>query len=270
VEDLGIIIVVAAAVGVAVWLHGRNTGLTRRTLNTVIGLIVGGGAAAAVVYGFQSPSGSRDDARADQALAEARSLPLVGLVLDDIPGAEARLRKALRDEIRNPTTQGPPRPLAVMSELRATYIVPALKASDDADAASVLAIRNTLMHHLRSVDLATCRELALTGIQRGDKLDERGQKLMRDLLAAIEKAYRSGRAAIANSSAATRPVPADSEVGKLLTEAGLTTADFDKLQKLTRLSNEEACDLAIKLNEAPSKLPADKSGPLARYLAAAQ
>lgn len=62
----------------------------------------------------------------------------------------------------------------------------------------------------------------------------------------------------------------DADVAVVLGEAGLTPADFEKLRTLQRLSNEEACDLGIKLNEAPGKLPADKAGSLARYLAAAQ
>lgn len=269
-ESLGIIVGAAVAVGIGLYFRHRTAPSAQRTRSVLIGVVAAAVAAAIALYGSRFLSGTDDAARADQALAEARALPLVGFVLDDVPGAEARLRTALQEEIRNPTTQGPQRPLAVMSDLRASHIVPALKASDAADAMAVLAARNALMRYLRGVDLATCRELALTGIQRGDKLDAAGQKLLRDMLTAMEKAYRSGRAAIVASSAASRPVPPDAEIRTLLTEAGLTDTDFDKLQRLARLSNEEACDLAIKLNEAPGKLSADKSGPLARYLAAAQ
>lgn len=269
-ESLGIVVGVAVAVGIGLYIRLRSAPTALRMRSALIGVAVAAVVAAAAVYGPRLLSGANDTARADQALAEARTLPLVGLVLDDVPGAEARLRTALQEEIRNPTTKGPPRPLVVMSELRAAHIVPALKASDAADAMAVLAARNALLRYLHSVDLATCRELALTGIQRGDKLDPAGQKLLRDMLAAMEKAYRSGRAAIAASSAASRPVPADADIRTLLAEAGLTDADFEKLQSLARLSNEDACNLAIKLNQAPEKLPEDKRAPLARYLAAAQ
>ncbi len=56
-------------------------------------------------------------------LVEAH-LPLVGLVLADVPDAETRLRASLREELRNPTTQGAPRPLVLVSELRTAHIVP--------------------------------------------------------------------------------------------------------------------------------------------------
>ena len=81
---------------------------------------------------FAGNDGGGDDALAvDQAMTSARALPMVGVVLDDVPGAQDRLRDALREELRQPTTQGPSRPLKLMSELRTTHIVPALKAADD-------------------------------------------------------------------------------------------------------------------------------------------
>ena len=81
-----------------------------------------------------------------------------------------------------------------MSELRTTHIVPALKAADETSAAAAIDARAALLKHLKSTDLVVCKEFAVTGIQRSDKLDPAGQKLMSDLLAALEKAYRSGRA----------------------------------------------------------------------------
>ncbi len=224
--------------------------------------------ACAVAAAFFLFSRGEDQAVVDRAMAEARALPLVGLVLDDVPGAEARLRASLQDELRDPTTQGPPRPLALMGELRTAHVVPALRATATADARAILAARLALMRHLKGVDIDACRQLALIGIQRADKLDPTGQRLMRDMLAAMEKAYRSGRAAIASGNAPA--TLSDVEAGALLSQAGFDETDFDRLQNLARLSAPEACDLAIRLNEAPGKLPEDKGGGLARYLAAAQ
>ena len=268
VEKVVIVVAITVAVVAIAYLFGRSRPASQQLKRTVIAAIAAAIAGSATVYGLEYLTGS-DTELVDQAVSEARALPLVGLVLDDVPDAEARLRKALSEELRSPTTQGPPRPLALMTELRATQIVPALKATDAADAQAVLAARLALMRHLKSVDPATCRELVLIGIQRGEKLDATAQKLMRDMLAAMEKAYRAGRAAL---KASTAPPPAlgDADVTAVLGEAGLTPADFEKLRTLQRLSNEEACDLGIKLNEAPVKLPADKAGALARYLAAAQ
>lgn len=273
IENFGtflIVPVVGIAVGLAIGTVARlRQRDARPTRSIVLGVLSGGVAAALafIVLGQRSDDGA---VRADQALLEARAMPLVGLVLDDVPGAEARLRTALRDEFRDPTIQGPSRPLTVMTELRSNHILPALKAADTADAMAVLAARKALLKHLRDVDRPACRELAYTGIQNGDKLDATAQNLMRALLTAIEKAYRSGRAAIASGNTSDRVVSSDAEVRTLLTDAGLTADDFDKLQRLARLSSEDACNVAIRLNEAPEKLSKEQQGPLARYLAAAQ
>jgi len=269
VEKVAVIVVVALVAGGALYLFGRNVSSRQRFIRSGAATLAGALAAAGAIYGLEALTGD-DTAMVDNAMTEARTLPLVGLVLADVPDAETRLRASLREELRNPTTQGAPRPLVLMSELRATHIVPALRATDAADAEGVLAARIALMRHLRGTNVAACRELTLVGIQHADRLDAQGQQLMRNMLTAMEKAYRTGRTAMKSGAAAPPPVPNDTEAHTLLIEAGLTPADFEKLQNLARLSGEEACELGIRLNATPSKLPADKAGSLARYLAAAQ
>ena len=269
-ENLGVIIGIAVAVAVAIFFGTRRATQTQRLQAAAIGLVVAGVAAAAAMYGLKAVQESGDDTAAvDQAMASARALPMVGVVLDDVPGAQDRLREALKEEIRQPTTQGPSRPLKLMSELRTTHIVPALKAADETSAAAAIDARATLLKHLKSADLVVCKEFAVTGIQRSDKLDPVGQKLLSDLLAALEKAYRSGRA----GKAAGTPSPAvasDAEVRTLLTEIGFQPADFDKLKRLARLPVDEVCDMALKVNDAPQKVPSDKRGALMRYLLTVQ
>jgi hypothetical protein len=269
VEKIAVIVVVALAAGAALYLFGRNVSSRQRLMRSAAATVAGALAAAGAVYGLEAMTGD-DTQMVDNAMIEARTLPLVGLVLADVPDAETRLRASLKEEMRNPTTTGAPRPLVLMSELRATHIIPALKATDAADAEGVLTARIALMRHLRGTNVAACRELALVGIQHPDRLDAQGQKLMREMLTAMEKAYRSGRTALKPGAAAPPPVPNDTDARALLVEGGLTPTDFEKLQNLAKLSGEEACELGIKLNGTPSKLPADKAGGLARYLAAAQ
>ncbi|HTB38050.1 MAG TPA: hypothetical protein VK777_13230 [Reyranella sp.] len=269
-ENLGVIIGIAVAVAVAVFFGTRRAAQTQRLQAAAISLVVAGLVAAGAIYGLKAMRDSGEDMSVvDAAMASAHALPMVGVVLDDVPGAQDRLREALREEIRQPTTQGPSRPLKLMSELRVAYIVPALKASDEASAAAAIDARATLLKALKDTDLVVCKEFAVTGFQRSDKLDATGQKLMSDLLAALEKAYRSGRAA----KAAGTPAPAvasDAEARTLLAEAGFQPADFDRLSRLARLPNEAACDLALKFNDAPQKVPADKRGALMRYLLTVQ
>ena len=268
-EKIVVVVVAAVAAGAVLYLFGRTGSSRQRLTRSVAAAIAGALAAAGAVYGLEALNDDNTQ-MVDNAMVEARTLPLVGLVLADVPDAEARLRASLKEELRSPTTQGAPRPLVLMSELRATHIVPALKAADAADAESVLAARIALMRHLRGTNVQACRELALIGIQHADRLDPQGQQLMRNMLTAMEKAYRSGRTALKSGAAAPPPVPNDTEARGLLVEAGLTPADFEKLQNLAKLSGEEACELGIRLNGTASRLPPDKAGGLARYLAAAQ
>ncbi len=267
-ENIAAVLMVTLAAAAMAHFLGRSLPTPRQTRRTVVAAISAAVGASAAILGVDILTDD-DAGLVDKAIAEARTLPLVGLVLDDVPDAEARLRASMREEMRRPTAVGAPRPLLLMTELRSTHIVPALKATTAAEAAAVLAARVALMRHLQGVDLAACRELALIGLQRTDRLDATAQKLMRDMLAAMEAAYRAGRVAI-KAGDAPPPVPGDTEAGALLAKAGLTATDFERLQNLARLSGAEACDLGIRLNEAPGKLPPDKAGPLARYLAAAR
>jgi len=270
VEKLGVIIGIAVAVAIVIFLRDRHAAQGQRLRAAAIGLVVAGVAAAAAVYGLAAwREGGEETATLDQAIASARALPMVGVVLDDVPGSQGLLRAALKEEIRQPTAEGASRPLKLMRALRAEYVVPALMATDEASAAATIDARAALLKHLQRTDLVVCKEFALTGIQRSDKLDATGQKLLRDVLAALEKAYRSGRAAKAGGA----PLPAvasDAEARALLAAAGFTPDDFDRLARLVRLSNEEACDIALKFNDAPAKLPADKRGLLMRYLLTVQ
>lgn len=266
-ENIAVIVVITLATAAIAHFLGRPRPVPQQTRRTLIAAISAAVAACATVFGIDAFV-TDDAALVDKTITDARTLPLVGLVLDDVPDAEKRLRASLREELRSPTTQGAPRPLLLMAELRSTHIVPALRATDAADAQAVLDARVALMHHLRGADIASCRELALVGLHHPDKLDPTGQKLMREMLASMEKAYRAGRAAL--QSGASPSSPSDTEAAALLSEAGLTADDFERLKNLARQSAEQACDLGIKLNEAARKLPAEKAAPLARYLAAAQ
>lgn len=267
-ENIAAVLVVTFAVAAVAYFLGRSLPRPQQTRRTVIAAISAAVAAGAAVLGIGILTDD-DAAVIDSAISEARTLPLVGLVLDDVPDAESRLRASMREELRRPTTAGAPRPLLLMAELRTEHIVPALRATDATNAQAVLAARVALMRHLQGVDLAACRELALIGLQRTDRLDATAQNLMRNMLAAMEAAYRAGRVVL-KAGGATSPIPSDAEAGALLAEAGLTAADFERLRTLARLSEAEACNLGIRLNEAPGKLPPDKTGPLARYLAAAR
>ena len=197
----------------------------------------------------------------EKALAELRSLPLVGAMMADHPEAEARLKAAIQEELANPSRGGTTRPLIAIADLRQQYILPALRASDDASALAAVAARATLASYLQKANPAACREFAAGGIRQPDRLDDQGQRLFRDVLKALETAYRHSRA-----SGKPMPMPSRTEVLDLLRQAGFQKIDFDRLNSFATLSNDVACDIELKVDQVPPKLPADKRGPFARFV----
>jgi hypothetical protein len=265
-----VVLGVAVVVAIVVFLRGRELDRTQRLRSAALGFVMAAIAAGVVAYVVDMLRASDEDAAMlDQAVANAHALPMVGVVLDDVPGSQQRLREALKEEMHRPTTEGVSRPLKLMRELRSEYVVPALRAADEASAASAIEARSALLKHLQTTDLPICKEFALTGIQQTERLDSAGQKLLRNVLAALERAYRSGRSVKSTDSAPPRVV-SDAEAHALLAEAGFTAEEFDKLAHLSRLSEQDACMIALKFNEAPWKVAAEKRGPMMRYLLTVQ
>jgi hypothetical protein len=152
VENIAVVLVMTLAVAAIAHFLGRSLPTLQQTRRTVIAAMSAAVAASAAVLAVGVLTDD-DGALIDKAVTEARTLPLVGLVLDDVPDAEARLRASMREEMRHPTTAGAPRPLLLMTELRSAHIVPALKAASATDALAVLAARVALMRYLQGFDL---------------------------------------------------------------------------------------------------------------------
>lgn len=198
---------------------------------------------------------------AEQALKELKALPLIGLVLADEPGVELRLRTAIEQEVRQPTQQGPSRPLQVVADLRRQYIAPALMAADDRSAIGALAAQAALIGYLLQTNTYACREFATGGIQQVDQLDAKAQQLFRSTLAAVEAAYRSGR-----KGGKPLPMPAPEEARDMLRESGFQKIDFDMMSSFATLSYQASCEIELKLYSAPATLPEAKRGAMARYI----
>lgn len=197
----------------------------------------------------------------ESTLDGMRRLPLIGVVMADDSDVTSRMRKAIEEENRSRTESGLPRPTALVAELRLKYILPALRAADDATAIAAVAARADLVRHLRRADVAACRAFALATLQRPDSLDPEGRRLFGLWQQAIEAAYRSGKAA-----GGPRPIPTRPELVALLQQAGFQKIDFDRLSAFRQLSNEASCDIELLVDSVPTRLPPEKQGPFARYL----
>ena len=214
---------------------------------------------AAIVWGGWALIRGKSDA--DMALDQIRRVPLIGPVMADNPAVESRMRTAIEEELKSPTRTGLSRPFSLVTEIRRQYIVPTLRAADDASALAAVAARAELVRYLRRVDTAACRQMALGALQRPDLLDAEGQRLFGQVLQTLEAAWRNGK-----TSGKPQPVLNREELAAVLQEAGFTKADFDRLAAFATLSNEVSCDVELKVDSAPPVLPADKRGAFARYV----
>lgn len=232
--------------------------MKRNTTIAIAVLAAGIVAAAIAAWAVKSFTGN---SITDQAMAQLRAQPLVGVVLADNPAVEARLRAAVEEDQRDP--QATPRAFLTISEMRRTIVGPTLSAADDASALAVMKARADLVAHLEKTDLAACRQFSGDGIRDVDKLDGEGRKLFRAMLAAMEAAYRSGKA----KGGKGKP-PSNEEFAAMLRTAGFTPDDFAKFSRTATLKDDELCKLELRIDDAPGKLPEDKRGAFARFVIA--
>lgn len=259
-EIWGIVIGIAVAVGVGAFLHSTKPAGMGRGLQLVAIVAAGGLSAAVASFGLVYLASSDHAAATEQALQVVREAPLVGLVLKENPALEARFRDAVEAELRNPTKNGPPRTYVVGAEVRQTLIVPALRSADDATALKAIEAMQDFVKHLQVTNAALCKKFGLMGLQDPTRLDSAGATLFKRALAAQEQAYLNGKARPAT------PQITDQEVNRLLTEAGYTAGDFEKVVGLAKASDTDGCAIVVKLYAAPTLLPPPRGGLLARYL----
>ncbi len=227
-----------------------------------LAIVIVAALAAVVALGWGGYAIYKRFSPTERVLTDLQNMPLVGAALADHPELEDRLREAIREEQRNPTVDGPSRALVVVGDLRRDVIAPVLRNADDESVISAMAARVALVHYLQTANPPACREFSMGGIARPDKLDAEGQHLFRDVLVAMEKAYRSGR------SGKPQAMPTSQQVGDMLREAGFTKADFDKLNSFASLSNDVSCAMELKVDSVPPLLPPEKRGSFSRFVVA--
>ncbi|MDP1837547.1 MAG: hypothetical protein Q8N31_11280 [Reyranella sp.] len=267
-ENWGIALGIAVVVGVGAYFYSKKatrTGRLGQALAAVVAAVLAAVLANAGMK-YLRDSGSLailsdQPAAVDQAMQTIRESPLLGLVLKENPALDARFREALEAELRTPAKAGPPRSFLIGAEVRRDIIAPTLRRADDASALAAINSMQAFVKHLQDTNVALCRDFGLLGIQQPGRLDAKAATLFKHALTAQEAAYVNGKARPAAPQQIT-----NQEVHRLLEEAGYTTADFDRLAALTKSSNEEGCAATVKLYQAPTLLPPERGGTLARYL----
>jgi hypothetical protein len=231
----------------------------KRNSKIVLVLVAGVVVVALGVWAVRFFTGN---AETEQAMAVYRAQPLVGQVLADNPAIAAELRGAIEKDQRDPQP-GQSRVFDTIAKLRQTVIAPTVAAADDASALAVMKARIALVSYLQKHDIVACRQFAAAGIQDITKLDDEGQALFRATLAAMEAAYRNGKANGGKGS-----LPSAEEFHTLLQTAGFTDDDFARLRDAAKLTDADFCTLELRIDTAPDKLPDDKRGPFARFVIA--
>jgi hypothetical protein len=199
----------------------------------------------------------------ERAMADLRATPLLGQVMKDYPDSEKAIRSAMEEDQRNPLAPGvPSRSFYAVGALSRDHIRPILAAADDASVIAVMTARFALATRLRADDPQRCHEFAMNGIQRVDRLTPEAQQLFGDFLTKMEAAYRNGRAA----NGKPQPILTPPDVVQLLGQTGFTQLDLDDLNRFAALSSIRACDIDLKIDGAPPKLPPDKQGPFSRFV----
>lgn len=267
-DDWGLALGIAVAAGVGAYFYSRKQTRTGRLGQALAAVVAAALAALASSAGMKylRDTGSLgvasdQSATIDQAMRAIRETPLLGLVLRETPALDARFREALEAELKNPAKVGPPRSFIVGAEVRRDIIAPTLRRADDAAALDAIKAMQAFVNHLQATNVALCREFGLIGLQQPNRLDAAGAALFKRALATQEDAYVNGKA----RSVAPQQI-GNQEVHKLLEEAGYTAADFDRLAALTKSSDPEGCAVTVKLYQAPTLLPPERGGALARYL----
>jgi hypothetical protein len=226
------------------------------------GIVIAAGAAAGHV-GFDSVDGWLSDSTpVDRALADIQGSPLLGPVIKEFPEAQAKLRTAIAQDLRNPPKNAPSQTFLASLEIRRAYIVPALRRASDEAILTVSAAQADLVKRLRVSNLPTCRAFLLTGIEHPDRLGRDERQSFDRLLKVTEQAYLSGRSGARPSDS----IIGDERAAQLLKVVGFNLSDFKRIQQLSSLGAADVCGYGLRLTQAPASMRPVLNADLARYL----
>ena len=199
----------------------------------------------------------------EQVIVNLRATPLIGQAIKDNPEAEKSIREAMLEDQREPVAPGvPARAFYAVGAVSRDYIRPMLAAANDTTVIAVMAARFALATQLRKDDPQSCRDFAMNGVQPVSQLTPDGRALFNDFLAKMEAAYRNGR----SNGGKPQPMATPPEMVQMLTQTGFTNDDLEALNRFAALPSLRACDIDLKIDGAPARLPADKQAAFSRFV----
>lgn len=203
--------------------------------------------------------------RADAGFREMMSLPLIGLLIREVPAARSQIETAIDQYARanDPQTSkvALTRAREVVASLRKEHVPVALKRAPDIDIVRIWRAQGSVAEYLLQTDLGRCREYSEYGIRDINSLDQRGRVLFTEALKTTEVAFLSGR--ISNTE---YPVFHADEAALLFAEFGFTSADFDVLADTAKHTDHEVCATMNKMYAGVLSLPEDKAVQLMRTI----
>lgn len=232
---IGIVI----AIGVRQYIWNAEHSWSKKLLNTILIMLaaaIGAGGATYSVKRVRYELNKSDNL--ERAMAQFRSAALIGAVLRDNPSADAALKDALRLDIEDRTNH---RGRAKVSEMRKTYVSPAMMGANAQLVVDSWKSQSELMIYLQGSNQKLCREFFENGLSNLNDLDEAGRRLFETVMKKLESVYMDGKGKPPASSALT-----DTDWAKLLEILELSNAESDILSSTAGASDRQVCDVGTK------------------------
>lgn len=254
---------VAAAAAVSALLRRTNLVGEGHLLRWVLPLLTAAG------VGFGITCYQRTIGALDEAMAQLENAPTVGILIREEPDARDHMRDlmwrtvhAATPEERD-TIQAEAR--SFLQGLRAKYLGPALLKAPSEAIEGVWGDMEAVDKYLSQKDIKHCREFASVGIQNVYEMDKTAQALFLKGLSSLEAAYRSGK----NSKEEVKAIT-EEEIASNFALMGFSADELQLLQEvaLPKHSDDEVCQIGLKLYTGVSALPRVKGVPMMRFILA--
>jgi hypothetical protein len=195
--------------------------------------------------------------KVDEGMRTMMNMPMAGVLIREIPGAEAKIREAVetyaRAENEASSSAAMLRAREILVNLRKENLPSALKRASDADIVRLWQALGALAEHLAQTNVALCRQFSESGIQNMNDLDGEGRSLFMQSLRATEVAFLSGR--LANFEHELFPLE---NIADAFVAMGFTEEDLQIIADSDKRTDVEVCSVTNKMYSGALTLPESK------------
>lgn len=257
------IIGIVLGIALASWLQRRRgdqkASRLRNLAETVLIAGVAGIAAFSARYGVRHLEAYfRTDSYIDRSLAQAKKLPLIRRLIEDVPGAEQTIREALKQDRGAGSSDAS---FKAIASLRTQYAMPAFRAADDQKILAMWQANGRVMRWLAENDVPRCAEFFSRGLQEPDKLGSEFMVHFNNLLVATEVAYDNGRGKPA------REVVDDEVLGTIIIDDfGMDEESILAVLEPANADPRTLCGVGLLWSDEIERVPFERRVPFVRRL----